>query len=81
MAELRAKLDESQTQQAESGARAHLRETAAKAAHHRPALEAVVRDAEDEALRLEGRARGLAELYGDPATAPPRPPAPPAPPG
>ncbi len=64
-AELRNRLDASHTAQAVSGARAHLQETAAKAAHHRPALDMVVRDAENEALRLEGRARGLAELYGE----------------
>jgi phage shock protein A len=65
-AALRARLDASQTAQAVSGARARLNETAAKLAGHRPTVDAVVRDAEDEALRLEGLARGIAELYGQP---------------
>lgn len=63
-ASLRARLDASQTAQAVSGARARLNQTAAALAGHRPTIEAVVRDAEDEALRLEGLARGIAELYG-----------------
>jgi phage shock protein A len=66
-AALRAKLDASQTAQAVSGARARLQETAAAMTGHRHTLDGVVRDAEDEALRLEGRARGLAELYGQPS--------------
>lgn len=73
-AALRAKLDATQTQQAVSGARARLQETAAAMAGHRQTLNEVVRDAEDEALRLEGRARGLAELYGSTAPPPQDPP-------
>lgn len=70
-AALRAKLDASQTAQAVSGARARLHETAAALSGHRLTLDSVVREAEDEALRLEGRARGLAELYGQPSGQPP----------
>jgi phage shock protein A len=63
-AELRARLDAAGTAQAVSGARARLHESQGALAGHRGTLADVVRDAEDEALRLEGRARGLAELHG-----------------
>lgn len=63
-ATLRARLDASQTAQAVSGARARLNETRAALHGHLSTVDAVVRDAEDEALRLEGLARGIAELYG-----------------
>lgn len=63
-AELRAKLDAAGTAQAVSGARARLQESGAALAGHRGTLADVVSEAEDEALRLEGRARGLAELHG-----------------
>jgi phage shock protein A len=70
-AALRARLDAAHTAQAVSGARAQLHETVAKVAGHRSTLDTVVRDAEDEALRLEGRARGLAELHGQTSGDPP----------
>ncbi|HEU0131537.1 MAG TPA: hypothetical protein VFQ85_11175 [Mycobacteriales bacterium] len=63
-AAMRAKLDAATTAQAVSGARARLQETGAALSLHRGTLDDVVRDAEDEALRLEGRARALAELHG-----------------
>ncbi|MDQ1713283.1 MAG: hypothetical protein QOE45_2733 [Frankiaceae bacterium] len=61
---LRARLDAAGTARAVSGARARLQESGAALAGHRGTLADVVRAAEDEALRLEGRARGLAELHG-----------------
>jgi phage shock protein A len=64
-ATLRARLDAAATAQAVSGARARLHETAATLAGHRTTLAAVVTEAEDEAVRLEARARALAELYGE----------------
>ncbi len=70
-AALRAKLDAAATAQAVSGARARLHETAAALAGHRPTRDAVVTDAEDEALRLEARARALAELHGQTSGDPP----------
>jgi chromosome segregation ATPase len=62
--DLRARLDAAATQRAVSGARARLHETRAALQGHRTTLAQVVSDAEDEAIRLEARARGLAELYG-----------------
>jgi len=63
-AQVRARLDAAATQRAVSGARARLQETAAALHGHRTTLAEVVTAAEDEAIRLEARARGLAELYG-----------------
>jgi predicted nucleic acid-binding Zn-ribbon protein len=62
--DVRRRLDAAATAQAVSGARARLQETAAALHGHRTTLAEVVEVAEDEALRLEARARGLAELYG-----------------
>lgn len=62
--DVRRRLDAAATAQAVSGARARLQETAAALHGHRTTLAEVVEAAEDEAIRLEARARGLAELYG-----------------
>ena len=63
-AAMRAKLDAAGTAQAVSTAKATLHQSGAAMAGHRQTLEQVVGDAEDEAMRLEARARALAELYG-----------------
>jgi chromosome segregation ATPase len=65
--ELRGKLDAAATARAVSGARARLQETKAALHGHRTTLAEVVTEAEDEALKLEARARALAELHGQPS--------------
>lgn len=66
-AEVRARLDAATTAQAVSGARARLHETAAQLAGHRTTVQQTLAVAEDEAVRLEARARALQELYGQPS--------------
>jgi phage shock protein A len=63
-AAMRAKLDAHGTAQAVSTARATLHQSGAAMAGHRQTLDEVVGDAENETVRLEARARALAELYG-----------------
>jgi phage shock protein A len=62
-AALRARLDAAATSAAVSGARAALQETGHALAGHRGTVDDVVREAEDHAMRLEARARALAELH------------------
>lgn len=74
-AAMRATLDAHGTAQAVSTARATLSQSGAAMAGHRQTLDEVVGDAENETVRLEARARALAELYGakpdeQPGTAP-----------